>query len=658
MKRTLAYSARSRLAPVLGLIALLAASLFCAQYYHDSLAVQAEPNNAEIKNPIDKFVLERLASEKLQPSPICSDDEFCRRVYVDVCGIIPTASQLKLFMADRSPDKREKLVDTLLKNPRYAEAWSVLWGDLLREHSNSKPKEGTERGSYREFLRESLAKNTPYDHFARQLITATGGAEEDPAVNFYLRDEANRVETSNTVASVFMGTRMACAQCHDHPFDKWTQQDFHSLMAFFGRTNVAPDPVETLLKIDADTRIQPNIKKMFEPYIKEAKEAETKIKAKHQELAADLGSNKGGGMAMGMSMEEMQFLGKGRDMLKEIDKNATKEEALRAKQVLQQHQARKVVERNQGDYRMPSDGDGANKKKPNGGEVVSAVFPWDPTRKSEGAGSRRKALADFIVASPMFAKVQVNRLWTQLMGRGIVDPGDDFREKNQPTHPELLDYLADEFAKSKFDNQHMLKLILNSSTYQRSSIPNTNNRSDTSLYSHQRLRRMTAEAMFDSVLVATGHDNGMEGMNIDIKSMAGGKGGARYIDKQNIQWAADLPTPARTGSFLNLFNQPNREQLSVKRDETGSISQALEMMNGRTIADALSKSPAAAKFVSDKMSPQQIITEMYLAVLSRQPTVLELNYLGAMLKANAPTREWIDDIYWALLNSREFTFVK
>jgi hypothetical protein len=204
----------------------------------------------------------------------------------------------------------------------------------------------------------------------------------------------------------------------------------------------------------------------------------------------------------------------------------------------------------------------------------------------------------------------------------------------------------------------VLKLILTSSTYQRSTIPNTSNRSDTSLYSHQRLRRMTAEEMFDSILVASGHDNGLEGMNVDIKAMVAAKG-ARYVDKkQEVQWAADLPTPARTGSFLNLFNQPNREQLSVKRDEGGSISQALEMMNGGTIANAVAKSPSAQKFLDNKMSPQQIITELYMSVLSRQPSVPELNYLGSMLKTATPTREWIDDIYWALLNSREFTFVK
>ena len=650
---------KKSLAPTLALMAFLGASLICACYYQTS-TVMAEPSGGNpdftIKSPIDKFVLQRLEQEKIQPSPLCTDDEFCRRAYIDVSGVIPTSGQLKMFMADRTPDKREKLVDSLLKSPRYAEAWSVVWSDLLREHSNSKPREGTERGSYHEYIVQSLATNKPYDKFARELITATGVAEDNPAANFYLRDEANRVETSNTLASAFMGTRMACAQCHDHPFDKWTQQDFHSLMAFFGRTAVAPDPIETLLKIDEDKKVPAEARKALEPYIEEAKKAAEKTKQK----TPTLGEEKGGaGMAMGgMSMEQMQFLGKGRDMLKEIDKTASKELAMQVKKVLQQHQARRVLERQTGDYHMPTDGDGA-KKKGTGGEIVPAVFPWDSTKKSEGTGSRRKDLADFVTESKLFAEVQVNRIWTQLMGRGIVDPGDDFREKNPPTHPELLDFLTDEFVKSKFDNQAMIRLIMNSSTYQRSTIPNTSNRSDSTLYSHQRLRRMTGEEMFDSVLVATGHDNGLEGMNVNIREMAGGKGGGRYAPKtEDVKWAADLPTPAKTGSFLNLFNQPNREQLAVKRDETGSISQALEMMNGTTIDGAIKKSPAATKFIDGKMSAQQIITEMYMSALSRQPTNAELNGLMSTLRGAAPSREWVDDLYWSLLNSREFTFVK
>jgi hypothetical protein len=574
--------------------------------------------------------------------------------------VIPTRDQLKSFMADRNPEKRSKLVDNLLKSDRYAAHWEVLWGDLLREHSIAKPKEGTERGSYREFLRQALASNMPYDAFARRLITATGSPEDHPEVNFYLRDENDRVETSNTISTAFMGTRMACAQCHDHPFDKWTQNDFHNLMSFTAaRTKVVPDELHTLLRLEADAGFNrdPEIKKMFEPYYKEAHEAKEKAdKAKLQSVMSEPapGAGMGMGMEMGMGKE-----GKGgrRAAINEITKGATKEQALAIKKAFQRHQVRDVIEVPNGEYNMPTEGDSAKKNAKNSGDRVEPIFPWDNTKKFDGAGSRRKALAEFITGSKQFAQVQVNRLWAQFFGHGIVDPTDDFREKNPPSHPELLEWLADDFIKSGFDNKHAIKTIMMSSTYQRSTVPNATNKADTTLFSHQHLRRMTAEQTFDSILVAAGYENGLEGHTIDVKDYAA-KGAKYGGKKESVTWAEDLPTPARTGTFMNLFNQPNRDQTAVKRDDSGSISQALELMNGTALNNAISKSPLAQSLADSKnMSGQQIANELYMAVLSRQPSADEMHFVASTCKGPV-SREWVEDMYWALLNSREFTFIK
>src|SRR5579862_9388471 len=197
----------------------------------------------KVFNEIDRFILTRLRAESIEPSAICSDYEFARRVYVDVLGVIPTPEEIRAFAGDKSEDKRAKLIDKLLRdNERYADHWEVMWGDWLREHSVAKKKEGTAQGSYREWLRQALKSNMPYDQFARKLLTASGSPSDNGAVNFFIRDQQNRVETVNTMAQAFMGTRMACAQCHDHPFDKWTQTDFHGLMAYFGQTAVSKPP--------------------------------------------------------------------------------------------------------------------------------------------------------------------------------------------------------------------------------------------------------------------------------------------------------------------------------------------------------------------------------------------------------------------------------
>ncbi len=650
--------ARGLTRPLLKVAILSAAILAVAQVLSPALQVSADPPAANrdfpIKNKIDEFVLARLQQEKIEPSATCTDDEFIRRVYLDVAGVIPSSDAVKKFLSDRSTDKRAKLIDALLASDRYAEHFYIMWGDALREHSNSKPKEGTERGSYREWIQAALKSNMPYDKFARELITATGSPDENGAVNFFLRDENDRVETTNTVATVFMGSRMACAQCHDHPFDKWTQNDFHSIVAFFGRTAIAPDPIATLLKIEAEARLPEELKTFMKPYFEEAHEAAEKEK----NHPADLNAGKKGN---GMSMEMAGMMGKGRELLKEIDQKLSKEAAQRMKQVLQQNNVRQVREGGNNEYRMPGENDAGGKKGKNGGDVVKPEFPWDPSKKIEAGNARRKALADAVTGSHQFAAVQANRLWSRVMGRGIVDPIDDFREKNPPTHPELLDYLADEFIKAKFDNKAILRLILNSSTYQRSSKPTASNKADTTLYSHARLRRLTSEQLFDSILVATGRENGLEGLALDKESIAGKKGGGKpglAKKTEPIEWACDLPTPARQGTFMNTFNQPTREQIVMVRDESGSIPQALELLNGSTLNNAVRSSPTIAEMLQAKTSAAEIVAEVYLSTLSRYPTPAEVHYTTSVLKSGGPTKEWIEDVFWAALNAREFAFNK
>lgn len=648
----------SKLRTLLTVAFLCAMVLGLASIMAPAFKVNAEPEvtgtrDFPIKNSIDKFVLARLQSEKVDPSAACTEEEFVRRAYLDLAGCIPPREAVKTFLSDRGPEKRARLVDALLESERYADHFSVMWSDLLREHSNSKPKEGTEKGSYRDWIQEALRKNMPYDQFARELITPSGSADENGAVNFYLRDEQDRVETTNTVATAFMGTRMACAQCHDHPFDKWTQNDFHGIMAFFGRTSVAPDPVATLLKIEADQRLPGELRIFMKPYFDDAHAAREKEKVQDPGAAANEPKNK-----MAANMQMMGLIVKGKELIKEVDKNLSKEMAQRAKQILQNNQVRQVVEGGNSEYRMPADNDDPKKKRKSG-EGVAPEFPWEPGRKIENNSQRRKALAEAITGNRQFAAVQANRLWSRLMGRGIVDPVDDFREKNPATHPELLDYLTDEFVKSKFNNKHVLRLIMNSSAYQRSSKPTASNKSDTALYSHARLRRLSAEQMFDSVLIATGRENGLSDLKLEKDVYTGG-GKKKNLKKdgETAQWAVDLPTPARQGTFLHSFNQPSRDQIVPTRDETGAITQALELMNGKALNDAIRSSPTVADLLQYKATPPQAVTELYLGALSRYPSAEELRSSTAALKAAAPTREWLEDVCWALLNAREFAFNK
>jgi hypothetical protein len=599
-----------------------------AMIFQQRSPLRAEPSAdaAPPKSAVDRFILQRLNEEKITPSALCSDEEFCRRTYLDVCGVIPTLDQVKSFCSGKDPLKREKLIDALLDSPRYAAHWAVMWSDLLRDNTNSK--------SYRDWLRGALRANVPYDLFAKKLIAGSGNIDDNPAARFIVRDEGNPVELVNTVSNVFMGTRMACAQCHDHPFDKWTQDDFHGVMAFFTRTAVQNDPVATLERIELDPEVGSELKTLLKGYFDEAHREEFRIKQKSYVSAAD------DGLSVGMVFDGA-FL-QTRDILKDLEPRTTKENVEALRKILQTHNQRMVFERSGGEYRMPTEGDGI--KKQGGGEIVPAVFPWDPAKKTAAPGSRRKPLADFVAGSRRFAEVQVNRLWAQVMGRGLIEPRDDFREKNPASHPELLEYLTDQFILSKYDNKHALRLILNSDTYQRSSAPKGNER-DTTLFSHARARRMSAEQFYDSIIVATGHENGVE---YDASESANAKG--------RIRWAADIPVPAQNGSLLNLLNQPNREQTTPQREEAASIPQALELMNGHTLNDAVRNGPLAEVLLRSKLTPAQSIEQIYLATLARKPTPREVERLTK--GSAALTREWLEDISWALLNTSEFSYIR
>ncbi len=568
-------------------------------------------------NRIDKFIADSLRSSGIPASKKCTDEEFLRRVYLDVVGIIPTPLAVQKFLADRSSDKRAKVIEELLASPHYGRHWTMMWGDMLKEHTSDSSQEGTIPGSYRNWIRDALNKNMPYDEFVKSLITAKGTANDDPASNFYLRDRNDRIETVNTISNTFMGTRMACAQCHDHPFDKWEQKDFNNLKAFVDSARVDIDFKQTVARLNSQEEVPADIKAALKSY--GAKPAATGNKK----------GKRGGSMMMG---------GNSRQLMRDLQKKLGKEKGDMLRRFYYRYRVSRV-----------------NDRSSRRGSAGAPPFPWEPSKKSEGS-TKREALANYIVASDLFPKVQVNRLWSRLMARGLVHPIDDFRPKNVPTHPELLDYLAKEFVTSKFDNKHILRLILNSNTYQRSTLPTKANREDTELYSHQKLRRMTAEQLYDSILVATGRKGGVPVTNPQgLPAISVDKG----LEAES-KWAYDLGAPSRFGSFMQAFHQPDREVLVFEREDTASITQALELFNGRAINEAVKVKPGtlSKNLLSRNMSLQQIVVQLYLSTLSRYPKPSELSAVLRISSGGSSKTKGIEDIHWALMNSREFMFIK
>ncbi len=427
--------------------------------------------NPPANNEIDRLLNERQRLLQIVPSELCSDGEFIRRLYLDVLGTLPTPDETRGFLADRSPTKRTALIDRVLERDEYAQYWAIKWGDLLQVKASKLSPAGVAK--FHEWLVRVLRDNRPYDQFAIQLLTASGSTYENPPAAFY-RAATDVDSCSEATSQVFLGIRIQCAKCHNHPYERWTQDHYYGLGAFFRRVQRRPDRNSEEITI----------------------------------WTSDSG------------------------------------EAMHLRT----------------------------------GQPIQPLVPIDgPIPVSPGT-DRRVAFTKWLTSSqnPFFAKVGVNRLWGHLLGRGLVDPVDDFRDSNPASHPELLDWLTHEFVRSDagnipFDQKRMLKLILQSRTYQLSSQTNPFNERDQKLFSHANARTLSAEPMLDAICAVTGVD----------EKYAGRPAGTRAIE---------LPSPDIGNDFLQISGRPARNTVcDCERTREPKLSQALQLLGGDMIAKKLAQ---------------------------------------------------------------------
>jgi hypothetical protein len=481
---------------------------------------------------VDRLVADKWERLNLLPSPPADDSTFHRRVYLDLIGKLPTPAEVTTFLADDRPDKRARLIDALLQRPEYADFWALKWADLLR--INREDLGAKSAYHYHQWLHDSLRRNQPYDEFLRELLTAQGNNERNWAANFYKAFD-NPTDLSVAVSQVFLGIRLECAKCHHHPYEKWGQDDFYGLAAFFPRVQ--------------------------------------KKKANGAEFIFYI-----------------------------ADKGDVKHP--RTKEVVN---PRVLL-----------------------GESFDAAQETDP----------RQRLADWM-ASPNNAFVSralVNRIWAQLMGRGLVEPLDDMRETNPATNEALLDALAKDFVAHHFDVQHLIRTIVTSRVYGLSSQPNASNVRDTQNYSRAYRKRLSAEVLFDAVCDAAGEPETFVGMPPDTRAVQ--------------LWDHQLPS-----SFLDTFGRPQRKTVcQCERLADTTLSQVLHLLNAPLVNDKITAPTGrAAQLASRDMPPEKIVAELYLAALGRPPREEEMTAACAAFDVDGATRRSAaEDILWALLNSAEF----
>ena len=502
------------------------------------------------KNFIDELVFANLKRIGIPPSGVCDDSTFLRRVSLDIAGRLPTEEEAQAFLNNNDPGKRDAVIDVLLRSSGYADFFAGKWAMLLH-NKRDLASDTVSNFAFHSWIRDSLLANTPYDVMVRDLLAATGEITTNPAVAWFKRVKEPKQQLED-VAQLFLGVRMQCVQCHHHPFERWGQQDYYSLAAFFsqiGRKLSSTPEEETIF------------------HKRGIAQAENK-KTKQQVRPAGLG----------------------------------------------------------------------------GGQLE--IAPDEDPRLRLAEWMREKT-------NPFFAKALVNRYWKHFFRRGLVDPEDDIRDTNPPTNPELLDALAAKFVQSGYDLKELIRTITQSTTYQLSSVPNEYNGIDQQNFSRYYPRRLPAEVLLDAI-------DGLTGTPTNFPDLPPGTR------------AVSLPDNSynRTTALLKVFGRP--EGLSVcecERVDSASLSQSLHLLNSADIKGKLSGANGRAeRLVKAGGTDAEKIRGLYFTAFARPPSAEEIReaeeYLkrpltdarGEPMDPLKAKRNSLEDLIWALMNAKEFSY--
>ena len=480
-------------------------------------------------NYIDALVDEKLRQVKVLPSGLCSDADFIRRISLDLVGLPPTADAVRKFLADSRPTrvKRDELIDKLIGSPAFVEHWTNKWADLLQVNRNFLGEQGAT--VLRKFIRDAVEKNVPYDKFVHTILTASGSTLANPPAAYFkvLRTAPDLMENTT---QLFLAVRFNCNKCHDHPFERWTQDQYYQLSAFFAQVGRTEDP-----------------------------------KYRGQKI--------GGTAVMGAV-----------PLVEDI-----------------------------------SDLKGGDIKHERTGAVTPPAFPYLHKDLAPPTATRREQLAHWLTSreNQYFARSYVNRVWSYLLGVGIIEPVDDIRAGNPPSNPKLLDKLTDEFVKGGWNVRELMRTICKSRVYQQSIETNKWNADDEINYSHAVARRLPAEVLYDAIHRATGSASRLPGL-------PPGASAAQLLDSN-----VELP-----GEFLKAFGKPPRESAcECERAGGMMLGPVLNLVNGPIVAEAL-KDPnnRINKLVAAEKDDAKVIEELYLSILNRRPTARDLRVGLAAMK--------------------------
>ena len=606
-------------------------------------------------NSIDKHVLAKLRQLSIHPSELCDDVTFLRRASLDVAGELPTPDEIRKFVGDPNPDKREKKIDELLVRGGHAAVWATKFCDLLKpQFPSGNGSEGKYPATlvshvrrFHEWIRVRLEENTPYDQFVERILLATTAegrdreelakefqqyAEEDrdQAPNlkayarrrtldaYWLRRDATRVPGTIQFSHAFLGLRLQCAQCHRHPADVWQQDDLLSFANFFMRVGRPSDPRS------------PEQRKQDEAAAKEIQTKVTKLReqAKDKKLAKD---------------EADQLLAEASTMARELEMK---------ERVASYHNIYTVGMAAKTEFAKVSSSLGTAESK-----QFRLLGMREPVKVGPAEDPRQRVM-DWLRRpdNPYFARAIVNRVWAHYFGRGIVDPPDDLSPLNPATHPELLDQLCREFIQHGYDLRWLHRTILASRTYQQSSVPSGNNEHDQTHYARFHVRRMSAELLVDAInhALAT-QETYPPGLFVPPGARAMEVPGPTAYGPGGSQSAATLAY-----AFSIFGRSPRRTESSCDCDSSTepSVLQSLYLAAYGNVLNKLKDPKGRAAQLAAPAEDDQRIDEAYLWTLARLPSAAERQRCRQHLKQAATPQQGLEDLLWVLLNTREFMLIR
>lgn len=582
------------------------------------LANGVEPTSAEAGSPhaaaaqVDRIIETEIAEKGSKPAPLVNDADFLRRITLDLAGRIPTPDEIRSFEADRSSEKRTLVAERLLANRDFSNNWAAYWRDVVFSRATDQ-RAVPFQIVFERWLADQFAAETSWADITRDILTATGDVRENGATGLLMAHQGDPEELAGEASRIFLGIQIQCANCHDHPSDAWSREQFHELAAYFPRVRVQPrlNQMPRTFEVVSVNRARNNGNQIFQ---------------NPQVLFRFLDRNRDGRITQAEAERSERFAPIFDRLVGIIDTDD--DGALTAEEL---KNAPMPQNRNNDIEHFMSD---LNDPLVKGTPMQPVFFLTEEGPRSGLADvDRRHELADAITDpdNEWFAKSFVNRIWTELFGTGFYAPVDDIGPLRIARHEEALNLLAVGFTESNYNVKWLFRAIVNTEAYQRQLQASTGNVNDAVEFACATPTRLRADQLYESLTALSGTTGQF----------------------QNRRAAFMGPRNSAKTRFAETFGfDPSTPQEDVQN----TIPQALFMMNSETIDGLVSArgNTPLARLLRTYEDDERVLRELYLMTLSRQPTDAEIQICQDHFLQVQDRTETLEDIFWCLLNSSEF----